>query len=122
MMLVAFSYPCALKPARNRACAFLRCSGVISLIVSPWRTLGMKNQLARSSLLKSNVALARCSGWSESRNLLAAAAISSPATCARQRVAKANAQNEMSSVGFMLQVNGNAVQGQMENSFFVAPE
>src|SRR5687767_6288490 len=61
----------------------------------------MKCQSRRSSLFMSNVAFVRCSGVSVSRNLFAAAAISSPATCAWPMVVKAKATSRMRTVGFM---------------------
>src|SRR5437763_919392 len=77
MILVALAYPCWLRPEARRAWASLRWPGVISLIVNPFLSLGMKCQLPRSSSLKSKVALAFCPESSDARNLFAAAAISS---------------------------------------------
>src|SRR5437016_8129231 len=54
----------------------------MSLKGRPFRDLGMKCQSNRSSLLKSKTALARCSGVSAARKLVAAAVISSAGECA----------------------------------------
>src|SRR5262245_15079233 len=77
MIVVVFSSPLALRPVARSAFASLRWSGVISLSGRPLRSRGMKCQFSRSSFLKSNLALACCSGERDFRKPCAAAAMSS---------------------------------------------